>query len=562
MLVHIFVDEYGGILGIFPVTDDFFLWAYAPFVLSSSDISDLYTSHDPTNNASDLEGFWKFDGGYTDSSGNSNTLTAYNSPVFSTDIAFPAGTIITTSTTTYTYATTSAGYANPHAVTQISPPTFSATTPLVYDNNGNLTQSGTTNGTTTYAWDYRNRMTGSATSTQTGTTTYAYDHTDQRIKKVFGNTTNIYVNKFYDLTTSTATSSASTSAYIWVGDVLLAFVEGNGYATSTYFVHPDHLGSTNVVTNSSGNVTQAIDYYPFGTRRINSGPDVSGREFIGQFYDEASALSYLNARYYEGNRGQFLSEDPTHLAIGDAARLQRVTGFSQGYFLSDPQLLNSYSYGRNNPVRFSDPNGNCPWCIPFLVGGVAGGVGTWVGDMLQNRAEVMTGLSVLTPRSSWQEYNAAIATGAITGSVGTARVIYGGIAATLGSLGEDWIGGGDISVGKAVTTGILTTAAGGLFKSVVGESPVEQFIKSKGRYDKLPWAVVKNEIKHAGTGEILPTSGGAIIQQNFSAGVSRNPSQGVSSGSPGSSGGNLNSILGSLSRILSTLSSLLSSWKR
>lgn len=38
---------------------------------------------------SGLVGWWKFNGDYTDSSGNGNTLTAVNSPVFTTDVAFP-----------------------------------------------------------------------------------------------------------------------------------------------------------------------------------------------------------------------------------------------------------------------------------------------------------------------------------------------------------------------------------------------------------------------------------------------------------------------------------------
>jgi hypothetical protein len=36
--------------------------------------------------------------------------------------------------------------------------------------------------------------------------------------------------------------------------------------------------------------------------------------FIGQEYDAASALSYLNARYYDGSKANFISQDPTFLA--------------------------------------------------------------------------------------------------------------------------------------------------------------------------------------------------------------------------------------------------------
>ena len=71
---------------------------------------------------------------------------------------------------------------------------------------------------------------------------------------------------------------------------------------------------------------------------------MSQREYIGQMYDEASNLSYLNARYYDGNRGQFLSEDPVFLAL-------------PSNILADPQQMNSYNYARSNPIRFSDPEG-------------------------------------------------------------------------------------------------------------------------------------------------------------------------------------------------------------
>ena len=49
-----------------------------------------------------------------------------------------------------------------------------------------------------------------------------------------------------------------------------------------------------------------------------------------------------NARYYEGQRGQFLSEDPT---------------FWGKQSLQNPQSLNSYSYAEGNPIVKKDPTG-------------------------------------------------------------------------------------------------------------------------------------------------------------------------------------------------------------
>jgi RHS repeat-associated protein len=54
----------------------------------------------------------------------------------------------------------------------------------------------------------------------------------------------------------------------------------------------------------------------------------------------------LNARYYDSQRGQFLSEDSVFL--GDPANQN----------LANPQSLNSYSYALDNPINREDPSGN------------------------------------------------------------------------------------------------------------------------------------------------------------------------------------------------------------
>jgi hypothetical protein len=38
----------------------------------------------------------------------------------------------------------------------------------------------------------------------------------------------------------------------------------------TRYVHPDHLGSANVVTDASGTIAQLLDYYPYGATRVSS----------------------------------------------------------------------------------------------------------------------------------------------------------------------------------------------------------------------------------------------------------------------------------------------------
>ena len=96
-----------------------------------------------------------------------------------------------------------------------------------------------------------------------------------------------------------ANTYATSTNYIWNGDTLLATIDQtiyNGTATGTpitRYIHPDHLGSTNVVTDASGTVAQLLDYYPYGATRVstNTYPTNEKRQYIGQFSDAQSSGS-------------------------------------------------------------------------------------------------------------------------------------------------------------------------------------------------------------------------------------------------------------------------------
>src|SRR5262249_41945612 len=238
-----------------------------------------------------------------------------------------------------------------------------STTTFTYDNNGNVTQKTTDGTTTTNVWDYGNRST--ALGVLGATTTYGYDAFGNRVLQTGTSTTYIYPNKWYSIASSTGTGAkySTTTEYVFNSDSLVATIDqqtAGGNATGsakTRYIHPDHLGSTNVVTDESGTIVQTLDYYPYGATRISTGQNAESRQYIGQFADQ-SGLLYLQARYQDPQRGQFTSEDATFLAIGDPAKVKGVTGFDQKTLLSDPQLLNSYSYARNNPITTKDPKGN------------------------------------------------------------------------------------------------------------------------------------------------------------------------------------------------------------
>jgi RHS repeat-associated protein len=240
-------------------------------------------------------------------------------------------------------------YANPDAVTQIA--NGLSTTSLTYDNDGNLAQKTVDGTTTTYLYDYANRLI--AIGSQGAPTPFGYDAFGVRVLQTGTSTTTLYPFKWYSVASSTGTGAkyATTTDYVFNGDSLVSTVDqqtasGNATGTAkTRYIHPDHLGSTNIVTDENDQVVQTLDYYPYGSTRISSATSTNElRKYIGQFSDDTT-LSYLNARYYDSARGQFIGQDPV------------FWGDPKEQNLRDPQSLNTYSYADDNPITGKDPTG-------------------------------------------------------------------------------------------------------------------------------------------------------------------------------------------------------------
>jgi hypothetical protein len=71
------------------------------------------------------------------------------------------------------------------------------------------------------------------------------------------------VNLNYNVASSSLT--ATTTKHIFSPDgTLLATVVGASTTATTTYLHPDHLGGTNVATDEDGAISQTLDYYPYG----------------------------------------------------------------------------------------------------------------------------------------------------------------------------------------------------------------------------------------------------------------------------------------------------------
>ena len=309
-------------------------------------------------------------------------------------------------------------------------PATTSTNSFAYDDDGNVISTGNA----TETWNYRNQLTQSVTTN--GTSTYAYDYLGNRVRLVENAVTTTFPTKFYSVMQG---GTATTSADIFANGLLLATVGDNasGTVSSTMrYVLSDQLNDTNLVTNSSGTIVETLDYYPYGQARMDTtAGNFSGerRKFIREEFDSGSEFNYLNARFYNGAQGKFLSEDPIFLAMGSTSTAQQ----SVQSVLSDPQSLNSYSYASDNPVNEADPTGQCPWCLTAAVGAATAVTGQFAFDMFTN---VQTsGLNIGAYHFlSGQTYFTRAIQGAVIGATGG---LIGGLAG-VGIAGQMAISGG------------------------------------------------------------------------------------------------------------------------
>ncbi len=195
-------------------------------------------------------------------------------------------------------------------------------------------------------------------SDPTAGATYVYDGNGNRVQKCLPNCTSPTSSIVYLFSGSQdiaeynngAAPSSPSSEFIYSdslpGSGLLASIVAG---TTTYF-HSDHLG-WRVSTNTGGQVVGQQGTFPFGESWYSS----SANEFVFTSYqrDSESGLDYAMARYYDSTVGRFCSADPV------------------GGEMDDPQTWNRYAYSRNDPIDFTDPNGQHWWNWVLDIGSIA-----------------------------------------------------------------------------------------------------------------------------------------------------------------------------------------------
>ncbi len=185
---------------------------------------------------------------------------------------------------------------------------------------------------------------------------YSYDESGERTMKNESGKKTYYINKYYE-----EDSDGTTRRHIYSNGVKVATVTTGATIGATIgFHHQDHLGSSNLSTDSSGKVVEVNDYYPYGSSRIEerAGNYKNNKLYTGKELDRTSGLYYYGARYYDPLLGRFTSVDPVITTGG------KKSGKNIMDVLENPQMLNAYSYAANNPLRYTDPTGE--WAETFI----------------------------------------------------------------------------------------------------------------------------------------------------------------------------------------------------
>lgn len=121
-----------------------------------------------------------------------------------------------------------------------------------------------------------------------------------------------------------------------IATLLACVLSANANAESQlYFVHTDHLGTPQVVTDNNQNVVWKGEYTPFGeVKEVVSTLDQNVR-FPGQFFDQETGLHYNYFRDYDPSLGRYVQSDPIGLDGG----------------------INTYGYAYQNPISSYDTYG-------------------------------------------------------------------------------------------------------------------------------------------------------------------------------------------------------------
>jgi RHS repeat-associated protein len=217
-----------------------------------------------------------------------------------------------------------------------------------YDANGNMTSR---NGSTINYASY-NLPTSIASGANSSTLAYgAWRNTVKQVAVSSGTTeTTVYVAGLLEKVTKGTTTEYRHRIDATPGTVAI-YVRKSSGSNATYYLHRDHLGSPEMITNASGTSVVKLSFSAYGERRdvdwdgpitsshLTSASNVTRHGFTDHLHLDSVKLVHMGGRVYDPVISRFLSRDPYIDGVAS----------SQG--------ANGYAYVWNNPLTRWDPTG-------------------------------------------------------------------------------------------------------------------------------------------------------------------------------------------------------------
>ncbi len=264
--------------------------------------------------------------------------------------------------------------------------------------------------------------------------------------------------KAYELIETTQ----GVTAKHYIGDFAVLTQTVATGAFSTNYLHRDHLGSVDAITNENGDVIQRMSFDAWGKRRETNwqpmglaaiegfNTDITNRGFTGHEQIDSVGLIHMNGRVYDAELGRFLSADPNVQALDNL------------------QNFNRYSYVLNNPLSYTDPTGFFFAKLFRAIGKAFGKIFSAIGGLLKKalRSSIVRAIiQVVACAGPQAGLTCALAAGAMAKAAGgSMRDVFKAIAFSYISRAV-WTGVGSALRAAGMATNFLVK---GFVHGVVG----------------------------------------------------------------------------------------------
>lgn len=292
---------------------------------------------------------------------------------------------------------------------------------------------------------------------------YGYDHQRIRMTEVNANGDTL-IKKEYVGNCEFVDNGLNTTSLTYISGPLGVFgvrEQRGDYRPNQFYIHPDHLGSWTLVTDSYANIQQDVVFDVWGTPYGFDETDTTvlvpvqsllfDRGYTGHEHLLQFGLINMNGRMYDLFTSSFLSVD-NYVQSPDYT-----------------QSFNRYAYCLNNPLKYTDPDGEF-WNL--VIGAAIGGI----ANLASNWGKIDTfgeGLAYFGIGAAAGALGAATG-GAAAGAVKFGGLVGGAISGAVGGAssgmitgaGNAWMQGANF--GQGLKAGVIAAGIGAGTGAVFG----------------------------------------------------------------------------------------------